>query len=166
LDWLKDAGVEINKGIVANEYLETNIADIYTAGDVAEFNDLVLGERVQLGNWVNAQMQGRTAANNMLGERKPFRMVSFYTCIGFGLNIAMSGDVRIKPEYKITKRGSPEINSFARIIVDTKDEIIGATFINRTQDMSTINKLIASDFKVSGHESELSDPNFDLKSLL
>ena len=166
LDWVKRAGVEINKGILANEYLETNVADIYTAGDVAEFNDLVLGERVQLGNWVNAQMQGRTVALNMLDKKQPFKFVSFYTVQGFGLNIAMSGDVRIKPEYKVIKRGSPEINSLARIIVDINDEIIGATFINRTQDMSPINKLIESNFKVFGHESELSDINFDLKKLL
>jgi NAD(P)H-nitrite reductase large subunit len=180
LDWVRNAGVEINRGILANEFLETNVPDIYTAGDVAEFNDLVLGERVQLGNWVNAQMQGRTVANNMLASfnenhspstendlmKKPFKMVSFYTAIGFGLNIAMSGDVRTKPEYKIIKRGSPEINSFARIIVDTNDEIIGATLINRTSDMTYINKLIESNFKVSGFESQLSDPNFDLKQLI
>lgn len=165
LDWVKNVGVETGKGILTDEYLETNIPGIYAAGDVAEFNDLVLGERVQLGNWVNAQMQGRVAAANMLGERKPFKMVSFYTCAGFGLNIAMSGDVRVKPEYKIIKRSSPEKNSFARLIVDAGGEIIGATFINRTQDMGPINKLIESDFKVSGHESELSDPNFDLKQL-
>lgn len=166
LDWIKEAGIEINKGVVADEYLQTNISDIYAAGDVAEFNDLVLGEKVQLGNWVNAQMQGRTVANSMLGGRKPFHMVSFYTCIGFGLNIAMSGDVRIKPEYKVIRRGSPDINSFARIIVDQNNEIIGATFINRSQDMMPVNKLIESDFKVNGFESQLSDPNFDLKQLI
>ena len=166
LDWVKNAGVEIKCGILANEYLETNIPDIYTAGDVAEFNDLVLGEKIQLGNWVNAQMQGRTVALNMLGKHQPFKFVSFYTAQGFGLNIAMSGDVRIKPEYKIIKRDSPEINSFARIIVDGNDEIIGATFINRTQDMSVINKLIETNFKISDHESELADINFDLKTLI
>lgn len=184
LDWLKEAGVEINRGILTNEFLETNVPDIYAAGDVAEFNDLILGERIQLGNWVNAQMQGRAAANNMLAssnfqgtEQKPFRAVSFYTAMGFGLNIAMSGDVRVKrqpsreasasqAEYKIIKRGSPEINSFARIIVDTNNEIIGATFINRTQDMMVINKLIETDFKVNGFESQISDPNFDIKQLL
>jgi NAD(P)H-nitrite reductase large subunit len=177
LDWIKNAGIEINRGILANEYLETNVPDIYTAGDVAEFNDLVLGERVQLGNWMNAQMQGRTVANNMLASsaemKKPFKMVSFYTAQGFGLNIAMSGDVRVENipstqlrARKIIKRGSPEINSFARIVVDQNDEIIGATFLNRTPDMSVINKLIESNFKVSDFESQLSDLNFDLKSLL
>ena len=166
IDWLKEAGVKINRGILANEYLETNVPDIYTAGDVTEFNDLILGKRVQFSNWANAQMQGRTAANNMLGTRDPFKMVSFCSTIGFGLNIAMSGDVRVEPEYKIIKRGSPEINSFARIIVDTNDEIVGGTFINRLKDMAPINKLIETDFKVSGHESSLSDPDFDLKQLI
>jgi nitrite reductase (NADH) large subunit len=166
IDWLKEAGVKINRGILANEYLETNVPDIYTAGDVTEFNDLILGKRVQFSNWANAQMQGRTAANNMLGKRDPFKMVSFCSTIGFGLNIAMSGDVRVEPEYKIIKRGSPEINSFARIIVDTNDEIVGGTFINRLKDMAPINKLIETDFKVSGHESSLSDPDFDLKQLI
>lgn len=166
LDWIKNAGVETNKGIIANEYLETNLPDIYAAGDVAEFNDLVLGERVQLGNWVNAQMQGRIAAANMLGEHKAFKMVSFYTAIGFGLNIAMSGDVRVRDNCRVIKRGSPEINSFARIIIDCNDEIVGATFINRTQDMMPINKLIEFNFKVNGFESSLSDLNFDLKTLL
>ena len=187
LDWLKEEGIEINRGILSNEYLETNISDIYTAGDVAEFNYLVLGERVQLGNWVNAQMQGRTAANNMLASssaeasagqsKKEFKMVSFYTCIGFGLNIAMSGDVRVKSqpsheatagkvECRVIKRGSPESGSFIRIIVDCNDEIIGATFINRTGDLMPINKLIEFNFKVTSHESELSDINFDLKTLL
>ncbi len=172
LDWIKESGIKMNKGILTNEYLETNIPDIYAAGDVAEFNDLVLGEKIQLGNWVNAQVQGKTAAHNMLASfdklrtRQPFKMVSFYTCIGFGLNIAMSGDVRMKPEYRIIKRRSPESGSFARIIVDANDEIIGATFINRTQDMSVINKLIESDFKVASHETELADVNFNLKQLL
>lgn len=173
LDWIKEAGVEINRGILANEYLETNISDIYTAGDVAEFNDLVLGFQIQLGNWVNAQMHGKVAALNMLSsfensdiKKQPFRMVSFYTAMGFGLNIAMSGDVRVKPAYRVIKRGSPEINSFARIIIDEKNEIVGATFINRTQDMALINKLIEADFKVNDFELQLSDPNFDLKQLL
>ncbi|MFH0804240.1 MAG: FAD-dependent oxidoreductase [Candidatus Zambryskibacteria bacterium] len=165
LDWIKEAGVETGRGILANEYLETNIPDIYAAGDVAEFNDLVLGERVQLGNWVNAQTQGRTVAKNMMGNHEPFKMVSFYSSIGFGLNIAVSGDACSKPTCNVIRRGSPESGSFARIIVDKDNEIIGATFINRTQDLQPINKLIELDFKVVGHESELSDPNFELKSL-
>ena len=166
LEWLKQAGLQTNRGILANEYLETNIPDIFTAGDVAEFQDLVLGEKVQLGNWVNAQMQGRIAALNMLGKKQPFKMVSFYTTRGFGINIAFSGDVRVDETRKVIKRGSPEINSYARLIIDKNNEIIGATFINRTQEIAPVNKLIGTDFKVEGYEAKLADPNFDLKTLV
>src|SRR3989338_2707782 len=165
LDWLTSSGIQINRGIFANEYLATNVQDIWTAGDCAEFNDLVLEERVQLGNWVNAQMQGRIAGGNMAGKKEPFKMVSFYTTQGFGITIAFIGDVRPGTDRTIFSRGSAESGSYGRII--TKDgEIIGATLINRTQELGIISKLIEKDFKISGHESELSNPDFKLQELV
>jgi len=165
LEWLKQAGLQTNRGISANEYLETNIPDIFTAGDIAEFQDLVLGEKVQLGNWVNAQVQGRIAALNMLGQKQPFKMVSFYTTQGFGINIAFSGDVRVNETRKVIKRGSPGTNSYTRLIIDQNTEIVGATFINRSQEIAAVNKLIETNFKIEGYETKLADPDFDLKTL-
>lgn len=142
--------------------------DVWAAGDVAEFKDLILDETVQLGNWVNAREQGRIAGLNMIGEKTPFKFVSFYSTQGFGISIAFIGDVRPEPERIIIKRGSPEINSYARIIVLNKGdrrEIEGATLINRTGEMSAIAKLIESNIDVSQKLKELADPNFALKSL-
>ncbi len=166
LEWVKQAGIEVNRGILANEYLETNLSEIYAAGDIAEFNDIVLNERIQLANWANAQNQGKVAALNMLGKKQVFKLVSFYTAQGFGIAIAMVGDVRATPERKIVERGSPELNSFARIIIDEKGEIVGATFINRSAEMGAVSKLIEKDFKTQGHEQELHDAAFNLNSLL
>ncbi len=163
--WLAGAGVGVNRGILADEYLATNIPDIWVAGDAAEFNDLVLGEKIQLGNWVNAQMQGEIAALNMVGKKTPFRLVSFYTTQGFGITIAFAGDVRPGGDRAVFSRGSAEAGSYGRIIA--KDgEIIGATRINRTQELGAISKLIEKDFKISGHEKDLTDAGFDLKNLI
>lgn len=165
MEWLKSSGLKINRGILANEYLQTNLPDIWTAGDAAEFKDLVLGEQVQLGNWVNAQVQGRVAGANMTGRHDPFRMVSFYTTQGFGITIAFVGDVRPGQDRVVIPRGSADKGSYSRIIV--KDgEVIGATLINRTPELSDISKIIEKDIKVSGKEKELADSNFDLKTLL
>lgn len=165
MEWLKSSGLGVNRGILSNEYLETNLPDVWTAGDAAEFSDLVLGEQVQLGNWVNAQVQGRVAGANMAGKHEPFRMVSFYTTQGFGITIAFVGDVRPDKDRLIIPRGSKESNSYGRIIV--KDgEVIGATLINRTPELSVISKIIEKDVKISGKEKELVNPNFDLKTLL
>lgn len=165
LDWLKNSGIETGRGIFANEYLETNLSYIWAAGDVAEFNDLILEERVQLGNWLNAQQQGRVAGLNMAGERTPFRLVSSYSTAGFNVSICFVGDVKPSANRAMISRGAKEAKSWARLIIQD-GEIVGATLINRTPELSLISKLISADFKVTGYEKELSDPNFDLKKLI
>src|SRR3989338_1433994 len=57
--WIRSAGIETGSGIKCNEFLATNIPDVYTAGDVAEFFDVIVGRQIHIGNWMNAMMQGR-----------------------------------------------------------------------------------------------------------
>lgn len=188
IEWLKEAGVEIKSGILANEYLETSVKDIWTAGDIAEYKDLLLEENIQLGNWVNAHEQGRVAGLNMVasfdedgGKKEPFKFISFYTTQGVGMSIAFVGDARPLPDRLVIQRGSPEINSYARILIvgnpsadltisqqagSGREELVGATLINRTSELTTIAKLIEKNIDVSAHHAELSNPNFDLKQLL
>ncbi|MEK7578471.1 MAG: FAD-dependent oxidoreductase [Patescibacteria group bacterium] len=165
LDWLSGSGLKANRGILANEYLETNFPDIWAAGDVAEFDDLILEERVQLGNWLNARQQGRIAGLNMVGEKTPFLLVTSYSTAGFGITISFIGDVRPSTDRTMISRGDPGSKSRARIII--KDgEIVGATLINLIPELHLMSKLIEINFKVSGHENELADHKFDLKTLI
>lgn len=165
LNFVKAAGIEIRNGILANEYLETNIKDIWTAGDIAEYKDLLLEENIQLGNWVNAREQGHIAGLNMVGAKTPFKFVSFYTTQGAGVNIAFVGDSRPLPDRQIIKRGSPDINSYERILI-VGHELVGATMINCTSELTVIAKLIENNIDVSSHLADLENPNFDLKQLL
>ncbi|MEK7636728.1 MAG: FAD-dependent oxidoreductase [Patescibacteria group bacterium] len=162
--WIQTAGIAVNRGIIGNEYLETNVSDIWTAGDAAEFNDLILGETIQLGNWVNAQMQGRIAGRNMAGKKEPFRFVSFYTTQGFGITIAFVGDARPLPDRTVITRGSREENSFVRLLM-YEGRVVGATLINRTKEISAISKIIEKRTLIVGKEKELSNLLFDLSSL-
>lgn len=165
LEWLKLAGVAIGRGILANEYLETNIQNIFTAGDIAEFKDIILGEQIQLGNWVNAQNQGRVSALNMIGKKQPFRMVSFYTAQAFGITISFVGDACQKPDRQAIIRKKQGNGAITRIMI--KDgEIIGAMLINSSSDLSVISKLIEKDIKVSDKLAELADPTFNLSTLI
>jgi NAD(P)H-nitrite reductase large subunit len=165
LDWMKSAGLNVNRGIMANEFMETSTPDVWTAGDIAEYKDLLLQENVQMGNWVSAHEQGRITGLGMVGQRQPFKFVSFYTTNGFGLTVAFVGDASPSANRTIIPRGSPEINSYARIIL-VNNEIEGATLINRIQEMGTISKLIEGNINVSAHHAELADPSFDLKKLM
>ena len=165
LSWIQAAGISVNRGIIGNEYLETNISDIWTAGDAAEFNDSILGSTIQLGNWVNAQMQGRIAGRNMAGKKEPFRLVSFYTTQGFGITIAFVGDARPLPDRTIITRGSHKENSFVRMLIH-KERVVGATLINRSKEISVISKIIEKRISITGKEKELSDLSHNLSSFV
>jgi len=172
LDWLKPSGLAMNRGILANEYLETNLSDVWTAGDCAEYSDIILEEKVQLGNWVNAQVQGKTAGLNMAGRKTPFKLVSSYNTSGFGTNIAFVGDVAPKTDRVVIERdlpgrqaGEPAKTSHVRLMIQY-GELVGATAINGMDELGVISKLIENDTKVIGREADFANPNFDLKTLI
>ncbi|MEK7493917.1 MAG: FAD-dependent oxidoreductase [Patescibacteria group bacterium] len=164
-EWIKNAGIQVNRGILANEYLATSAPDVWVAGDSAEFNDLILGEQIQLGNWANAQMQGKIAARAMCGEKTEFRLVSFYVTSGFGITIAFAGNVRPAEGGVHITRDSADGNSLSRIIIKS-GKIIGATMINNTKELAVIAKLIEKSANMENDKDKLSDPLFDLKTLL
>jgi len=165
LDWVKAAGLKINRGIVADEFMSTGAQDVWTAGDITEYKDLLLEEYVQMGNWVSAHEQGRIAGLGMAGKPVALKFVSFYTTQGFGLSVAFVGDVSPGEDRAIISRVSGDANSLVRMFVVGK-ELVGATLINRVQEMGTISKLIEQNIDVSDKHSQLEDIEFDLKNLL
>ncbi|MGD0328682.1 MAG: FAD-dependent oxidoreductase [Minisyncoccia bacterium] len=165
VEWVKAAGVEIGRGIKANEYLETNTPDIWAAGDVAEYNDAVLNERCMAGNWMSAREQGKVSGLNMTGAHESFKLVSFYTSHGFGLNVAFGGDIRLSSDKTTVSRGSLESGSRTRLIIHG-DKIVGVSVVNRIFELATIIKLIQDRTDISSKRKELSDSEFDLKQLV
>lgn len=78
LELAKEAGLEIDGGLITDEYLETPAKDIFAAGDVANAMHPFYGERLLLGHWANAENQGQIVAKNMLGQRRPYDYLPFF----------------------------------------------------------------------------------------
>ncbi|MBU0624892.1 FAD-dependent oxidoreductase [Patescibacteria group bacterium] len=164
-EWLKLAGLEIRRGIVATERLETNLADIWTAGDVAEFKDVILDSFNMCGLWINAQLQGQIAALNMLGRSEVYRRLSSYIAHGFGLNIGFVGQVWRDKDCEIISRGDPLTNHYTGIVIRGGQRIIGGFMMNTTQDMAPITRLIEAGVDILNFRNQLADSTIDLSSL-
>jgi len=69
IDFMKDSGIETQRGILVNLFQETNVPDVYAAGDCAEFREPVAGRRPIEQVWYTGKMQGQVVAKNICGDK-------------------------------------------------------------------------------------------------
>lgn len=167
--WLEGSGIKINRGIVTNEYLQTNVPDIYAAGDCAEFNDVVFERQHIMGNWANATSQGNAVGKTMAGEKTVFETASSYSINFFappnGGSCTFIGVTEEKFADEVISRGSVEACKMTRIFIKTIGNvmrIVGATVINDPAQVSPLTMAVKNKIDIAGYKDKLADSSFNL----
>jgi NADPH-dependent 2,4-dienoyl-CoA reductase/sulfur reductase-like enzyme len=161
IGFLKDTGIAIERGVRVNGFLETCIEGVYAAGDVAEFDDPILGEKHIVGHIENAQFQGQTAGRNMAGARVEYAYVTGYDSGIFGIPLIFIGALESGSEHWIRgEEGKPPLGSFAF----RGGRIVGVFLIKpKGREMRAARELIrVRDVDMKRYENELRDPGTDL----
>ena len=68
LAFLKDTELELGRGILVDEHLQTNIPDVYAIGDCAQQREPLPGRRPIEAIWYTGRMMGEVAAYNICGQ--------------------------------------------------------------------------------------------------
>ncbi len=69
IDFLKESGIELDRGVKVNRYLETNIKDVYAIGDCAEQHEPIGNRRPIEAVWYTGRMMGEALAQTICGNR-------------------------------------------------------------------------------------------------
>jgi NAD(P)H-nitrite reductase large subunit len=170
---LQGTGVETDDGVVVDEYMRTNVDDIYAAGDLTRFYDTILNEHGQNGSWGSAKEQGQVAARNMVadtvasetqradGEEEAFRWVSSYSITHFDFPFLSFGHPTLGDEHVERKYSDTEWRRLA--LKDGK--IIGGVLIGDLAPQSAFKQLVREERDVSGQTDVLLEEEVDLERL-
>jgi NADPH-dependent 2,4-dienoyl-CoA reductase/sulfur reductase-like enzyme len=91
-------GMEVDDGIVVDEFLRTGNPDIFAAGDVALFHNPALGKRMRVEHEDNANTMGIAAGRNMAGEMQPYHHLPFFYSDMFEMGYEAVGEVDARLE--------------------------------------------------------------------
>jgi NADPH-dependent 2,4-dienoyl-CoA reductase/sulfur reductase-like enzyme len=111
IEVVRNSGIEVGDGILVNEYLQANNPDVFAAGDVANYEDLLFGKRRRIEHWDNAVSQGQYCARSIMGERALFTHVPYFFSDVFDLSYEYWGDS--SGAEQVIHRGDISSNSFS-----------------------------------------------------
>lgn len=121
--------VEIDRGILIDERMETSAPGVYAAGDCAQGANLESGERQIIGLWANANRQGAAAGANMAGGEARFEGNILHNITHFmGMDFIGFGDNRIQGE--LLEQGSLDGDGLYVRAVVAGGKVAGANILD------------------------------------
>ncbi len=94
IGFLKSSNIKTDRGILINEFFETNIPGVYAAGDCAQFEKPLPGRRAIEQVWYTGRMHGETVARTICGERTAYRPGPWFNSAKFlDIGYQVYGDI-------------------------------------------------------------------------
>lgn len=162
-EMLQGTGVETDNGIIVDEYMQTNVEDIYAAGDITRFYDTITGDYEQNGSWGSAKQQGQVAGRHMAAgdEAEAFRWVSSYSITHFDFPFLSFGHPTEGDRYLERKYDE---TSWRRIAL-ADGRIIGGVLIGDLSPQTTLKRLMREQVVVEGREESLLKEKLELSAV-
>jgi 3-phenylpropionate/trans-cinnamate dioxygenase ferredoxin reductase subunit len=156
------AGLEVNNGIVVDEFARTSDADIVAAGDCTMHHNALYDRDIRLESVQNATDQARVAALTLCGKEKAYAALPWFWSDQYDLKLQIAG---LSQGYdEVIVRGDRENSrSFAAFYL--KDGVvISVDAVNKPPEFMVGKRLINGKVKVD--KTKLADNSVSMKELI
>jgi NAD(P)H-nitrite reductase large subunit len=159
--------VKTNRGIIVDNYMQTNIPDVYASGDVAEAYDFILNQNRLLPLWPLAVLEGKVAGYNMAGKKTDYTGGTNMSSLKyFGIPIVSIGLANPKedPTLEVLTKQDVERKVYKKLVL--KDNVlVGMTFVNDIEKAGILFYLMKNKVNVKAFKQDLISETFSLATL-
>lgn len=160
--FLKGSTVEVNRGIVVDDRMETSAKGIFAAGDVAEASDFFSGQKNPMPIWPDAYIQGDIAGTVMAGGEKNYRgglamnSIELFKVPTISMGITNPADPN---EYEILTYQDLESYQYRKIVLQGS-LLVGAVLVGNVERAGIFSGLIREKVDVTPFKENLLTPDF------
>src|SRR5215216_4884781 len=134
------AGLDVDRGVLADEHLRTGDPDVFVAGDAANAYRPRYGRRVRVEHWANALEQGPAAARSMLGRGEPFDALPYFFTDQYDVGIEYVG--LHAPADRLVLRGRPDERRLHAFWLGDDGRLTAGMHVNEWDSIDAIKQLV------------------------
>ena len=159
IELVKDFDIKVNKGIIVDSMMQTNIKDIYAAGDITEVTEQIEGKQGLYAIWPNAIEQGRIAGLNMMNKNTAYDGAEVVNVLDiFDTPVVTMG--RTSHDIGKCEMISRFTTQTSKKILLKNNKIIGLQYVGTIRNAGTFYSLMKKGTNVSDIKERLLDDNF------
>ena len=164
---VKETDMKLNRGIVVDRFMRTNIPDVYACGDVAEAHDFLLNGNRLLPLWPLAHLGGQVAGYNMAGKKVEYAGGTVTSSLKyFDLPIIAVGNTNPEDsgDYELLVERQPEKTVYKKILLKD-NRIVAFIFLGDIEKAGILFHLLKNHVDVSEIKDRLLSEDFGIVTL-
>jgi 3-phenylpropionate/trans-cinnamate dioxygenase ferredoxin reductase subunit len=155
------AGLDVEDGILVDEFARTSDPDIVAAGDCTRHFNPIYQRRVRLESIQNAMDQAKTAAATLNGDPQPYHALPWFWSEQYDVKLQIAG---LSQGYdNVVLRGDPETGRSFAVFYFAGERLLAVDAINRPGEFMMGKKLLLAGARVD--KEKLADESIPVKNL-
>ncbi len=159
------AGLDVDNGVLVDAGLTSSDPDVYAAGDIANAEHPLLGRRIRVEHWANADRQPAIAAGSMLGESAGYDELPYFYTDQYDLGMEYLGYVEPGSYDRVVFRGDVPGREFIAFWT-LGGRVLAGMNVNVWDVQDDIKRLVTAGYQGRDVDlSKLADPSVPLADL-